>query len=524
MAEALIKSEAIAYSDDAKKVRGVCEFYDSRIIVRDNNQTEKISFEIKDYEDISVLLEAKKGFLKKNYCLIFSSKVLNKRFLTLSYKNIENAETCKKVLEKKIKETAEINSKNKKYDEACNLLSKDTKDALNQSIAIFSQIYSWKNSKNLIEKARIMIEEIEKDELYFRATCAIERAEKSSDKSDYIEAVDLLSQIKDWKDSDIQLSNCQRKLNEIIEKENKAKQEKYNAAIIEAKKDTISAYEKAIRILSSIVGWKDSDQLIKTFNKRIDEIRIAEENARKEHTYSDALKIAAGQTVKDQEKAIKLFTDVIDWKDARDQIENCKRTKKHIEEVAFYNKIDNIISTSKQEADNPQKYFENIQKASKSALNLILSNPYFILGISCLSEQSKMLDVKDKIEKFARLKLNSAYKSTFDLKNVNKPSRDIGNVQSAIVAAKEISSKWLWFETDKYCSWWDREEIFALYENEKESYEYDLMLACLINRIVCDPIFSDFARWNLVFLSIERIVELPKNDLNTQCKKAIAFI
>ena len=132
-----------------------------------------------------------------------------------------------------------------------------------------------------------------------------------------------------------------------------------------------------------------------------------------------------------------------------------------------------------------------------------------------------MLDVRDKIEKFARLKLAGGYKSTFDLKNIEKPSRDISSIQTAIVAAKDIAAKWLWFETDKYCSWWDKDEIFSLYEKEQNCSEYDLILACFINAMICSPSFADSKKWNVVFTSIDKLLAKPKNELLKVLKKHI---
>lgn len=403
--------------------------------------------------------------------------------------------------------------KNKIYNEALSEMKRDIPLSYKVALDKFKSILSWKDSKQLLAKCEGKLDEAYNAALILMSTNIIK---------DYETAIAKFEEIITWKDSQAKINICKNKIDEIkLKEENERKQRSYEAAVTEAKKDTIISYEKAIRVLSSISGWKDSDELIKIFSKRIEEIHIQEENARKEKTYLDALKIASGKTVKDQEKAIKLFTEVVDWKDAKEQIETCKRTIKQIEEAEFYNEIDKVITASKQADDNPQKYSDNIKKVSKSAIDLFIKNPYFVLGISCTSEQSKMLDVRDKIEKFARLKLAGGYKSTFDLKNIEKPSRDISSIQTAIVAAKDIISKWLWFETDKYCSWWDKDEIFSLYEKEQDYFEYDLVLACMINAMICSPSFADLKKWNVVFTSIDKLLAQPKNELLKSLKKHI---
>lgn len=535
-----------------------------------------------DFRLLSTIMGKEKlGLLKKDYIeIIYNGKSLRK----LYFKNIDTAhgfenaikdkqETIRKEDERKRleEEQREKKRKNEIYNDACILMSKCTIESLNQAKAKFLSILYWKDSATKINICNNKIPELEKKQeedrknrIYDEAVFAMNRGNPASYKialdkfksilnwrdskqlssrceekideaynaamalmstntlQDFEIATKKFQEIIGWKDSRAKINVCKSKIDEIkLKEENERKQKSYDAAVTEAQKDTIVSYEKAIRVLTSISGWKDSSELIKKYNKRIEEIHIQEENDRKEKTYLDALKFASGKTVKDQENAIKLFTEVIEWKDANDQIEKCKRTIKQIEEAEFYKKIDEVISKAKQEEDKPQKYSFELKTAAKAARDLIVRNPYFILGISCTSEQSKMLDVRDKIEKFARLKLAGGYKSAFDLKNIEKPSRDLSSVQTAIVSAKDIAAKWLWFETDKYCSWWDKDEIFYLCEKEIECLEYDLILACLFNVIICNPYFTNSHKWNTVLASIDKFLAQPNRKLLKSLKKHI---
>lgn len=542
-----------------------------------NNKKDKF-IQFDNLRLLSVASGAEKiGLFKRNYIdLLYNGKNLKRIY----FKNINiansfvNAIKNTQILIQKEDEKKRRHEKKRKdtiFAEACSLMSKNTIESLNQAIIKFQSILDWNDSKTKIERCKNKVRELEikqeeerNNKIYSSAVNAmnhdtpssyklasdkfksilgwkdskqlLDRCEEKLDDAynaalllmdsnkigDFETAIKKFQDILGWKESQLKINICNRKIDEIKQKEeNERRQKAYDAAVNEAKKDTINSYEKAIRVLSSLSGWKDTDTLIRKYQKRIEEIHIQEENARKEKTYSDALKIASGKTVKDQEKAIKLFTEVIEWRDAKQQIENCKRTKKRIEDAEFYNKIDSVIADSKNAEDNPQKYSDNLKKISKAAIDLFIKNPYFILGVSCTSEQNKLLDVKDKIEKFARLKLSGGYKSTYDLKNIRKPSRDLSSVQAAIVAAKDITPKWLWFETDKYCYLWDKDEIFSLYEKEKDTFEYDLLLACLLNRLICDPDFSDSKKWNTVLGIIDEILKLPQEKLLDVLKRHI---
>lgn len=458
----------------------------------------------------------KLGLFKKDYIeIIYNGKSLRKLYIKnidIAY-SFENAikdkqETIRK--EDEEKKRLEEKRKNDVYSDACLLMSKHTLEDLRKAVTRFKTVLDWKDSTVKVRLCNSEIQTLEererKGKIYNEAVFAM----KQDNPASYKIALDKFRGVIDFRDSKQLSARCEEKLDEA-----------YNAALILMSINTILDFKMAIRKFEEIIDWKDSRTKINVCKFKIDEIKLKEENDRKEKTYSDAIKIACGKTVMDQEKAIKLFTEVIDWKDSKEQIEICKQAKKKYEETEFYNKIGQIIAQTQRDADNPQKHSDNIKIVSKTAIDLFIKNPYFILGISCTSEQSKMLDVRDKIEKFARLKLAGGYKSTFDLKNIEKPSRDISCIQTAIVAAKDIATKWLWFETDKYCSWWDKDEIFALYEKEQNCFEYDLVLACFINAMICNPSFADSKKWNVVFTSIDKLLAKPKNELLKILKKHI---
>ncbi len=480
----------------------------------DNAKERRITFS--DFQQLSAIAGKEKlGLFKKDYAeIIYNVEPIRKLYFknaddvnnfidAIKHEQVRMRIEREKQLAKERKHKEEVNEEI--YKKACELMSKYTLDSLKRALHEFNRIIDWKQSRSNINICKSKIEEIKKKQ-------EIERKNKIYDEaismmnlhmiSSYVKAMKLFNSIIDWRNSKRQVSQCEEKLDEA-----------YKTALTLMASGTLIDFNSAIKKFQELNGWKDSENKINVCKNQINIIKQKEENERKERIYTEAVKFASENTVNGQEKAIKLFTEVADWKDAKEQIQRCRHTKQKIENANFYHRVETVITESKQEKDNPQKYSANINYISKPVLDLLIKNPYFILGISCTSEQSKMLDVKDKIEKFARLKLADGYKSTFDLKNIAKPSRDISNIQAAIVSAKEISSKWLWFETDKYCSWWDRDEIFTLYEKEKDNLEYDLLLACLFNGLICDPNFVDSKKWNTVLKAIDNVLRLPKNKL-----------
>ena len=60
------------------------------------------------------------------------------------------------------------------------------------------------------------------------------------------------------------------------------------------------------------------------------------------------------------------------------------------------------------------------------------------------------------------------------------------------------------------------------YEKEKDCFEYDLILACLINAMACSPSFADSRKWNIVFAAIDNLIGLPTKELLKILKKHIS--
>lgn len=161
--------------------------------------------------------------------------------------------------------------------------------------------------------------------------------------------------------------------------------------------------------------------------------------------------------------------------------------------------------------NNPNKYNDTIKKRSRTIYELILDNPYFILGLPLTASNSDALGVKDKIEKFAKLKVSKAFTTNYDLKNIESPKRDMSSLQSATVHAKESKYKWFWFAGSEYAKIWEADLLFDWLE-ERE-FDLDLLTAAYIHLIFKDPTFSDSRKWKLLIEKLDYIYSLKDSEL-----------
>ena len=177
----------------------------------------------------------------------------------------------------------------------------------------------------------------------------------------------------------------------------------------------------------------------------------------------------------------------------------------------FKKKEEETLAKVRNEINNPNKYSDLIKKSSRTIYELILDNPYFVLGLPITASYSDALGVKDKIEKFAKLKVSKAFVSSYDLKNVEDPKRDMSAIQSATVRAKETKYKWIWFKSSEYAKIWESDLLFDWLE--ERDFDFDIFNAGYIHLIFRDPIFSDSRKWKLFLEKLEFIFSLEDAEM-----------
>lgn len=133
------------------------------------------------------------------------------------------------------------------------------------------------------------------------------------------------------------------------------------------------------------------------------------------------------------------------------------------------------------------------------AAGFFLSNPFRILGISCLSSGEEANTALDKLKKLARLKALASYRSAFDLQGLPKPDRDLSIAQNALTLLKDSTHRWFWFAEPEACAAWKNGRYrMELAKDGLEFGTYDLFLANYLYGILCDPDFETGETWKRI--------------------------
>lgn len=139
------------------------------------------------------------------------------------------------------------------------------------AIALFAGLNDYKDSVN----QKIECERLKVDALYNIALSNKDLADKNNDASMYHKAALIFSQIANYKDSAELEEKCER------EAQNANTDAAYRKATELSKKDDIQSLNTAINIFTEISEWKDSAALSKECKAKIDSINVAIERKNK---------------------------------------------------------------------------------------------------------------------------------------------------------------------------------------------------------------------------------------------------
>ena len=160
------------------------------------------------------------------------------------------------------------------YTQATNAMnSAKTESEYKESANIFKSIFNYKDSASLKDKCIEKAEIAKKDTiLYFAKTLM-----KDNTVSSYRKAISEFASIPGWKDSKEQINICESKIEELKVKaeleENQRKDEILNRAKNMMATQTVASYEDAIKLLQSIKGWRDVEELLLTCAKKLEELK-----------------------------------------------------------------------------------------------------------------------------------------------------------------------------------------------------------------------------------------------------------
>lgn len=247
------------------------------------------------------------------------------------------------------------------YEEACNLMNGQNTQKYRDAISKFCSIPQWKDSKEKIEECNRIIESIEhqnehdRQNMIYRkalATMALQGLTTRQKLLKYDEALHLLESIQGFDNVDIKIAECNAQM-EIFRKEIESVRQKdamrrstrktkkaiarsifavILAAVISfafifsnfVLPDTTYAqavqlmetgdYGKALTLLNTLDGFKDSDELI-----------VKCRNAVKDADYNRAVQLMNDGKWND---AIAIFQTIVGYKDSSDLLVKCRNAEK----------------------------------------------------------------------------------------------------------------------------------------------------------------------------------------------------
>ena len=129
-------------------------------------------------------------------------------------------------------------------------------------------------------------------------------------------------------------------------------------SLISNTNQTEESYDSICKLLKSIPGYKDADELLEIHT-------IKAEEHKKENTYNEAIKKINSEDINELNNAINLFKQIPDWKDSQEQILICQQK---IEEIKI-----------QQEQKRIEKQREK-EKKKKKLITIIIAIISFLLA------------------------------------------------------------------------------------------------------------------------------------------------
>ena len=207
--------------------------------------------------------------------------------------------------------------------------SASTEETYREAADMFTSISEYKDSIVLAKVCYEREREERTQKVYLSAKQKMKIKTVDSIKS----AIDEFTSVISWKDSEELLQQCHRLLEDC------EKDAKYYAAIKEGNtKGANSAsvlapvetyalmakdLEKVIADLSSLNGWRDSEQKIQEYKRQIAELTEISENFATVQTYRFAKAKMESKQTESIKVAIEKFKTILEWKDSEALLQHC---------------------------------------------------------------------------------------------------------------------------------------------------------------------------------------------------------
>ena len=201
------------------------------------------------------------------------------------------------------------------YNNACGAMYAANDEASFKNAAeMFRSIPGFQDADALAAQCLENAEISRKDYIYNSAVYQMNAAAKNGAAAGYEEANRLLQTIPGWRDADQLAAQC------VSDAQVCRKNSAYNYAMQQMGAGTVPAYEAAIRALSGIHGWRDADAQISRCKNLINEIAAREE----------AVRMAAYRAALEHENSAKTAAE-------------CNAAKKEFMALNHYRDADNHI-------------------------------------------------------------------------------------------------------------------------------------------------------------------------------------
>lgn len=220
--------------------------------------------------------------------------------------------------------------------------------------------------------------------------------------------------------------------------------------------------------------------------------------------------------IKRREEAEKERIRKAEEEERRRREEEARRERERLERERIRNEKQARIDALFQLASEKQEIRLESSNSSLflNALSPILNNPFRILGISVTADRDTAYDSLEKIKKLIRLKIIDSYKTSFHLRGIDEPARDVSIAQNALTTSKELACHWFWFKSATPCMLWKQNAYRKeLYCDGLSFASYDLFLANYFYALYMDSTFTNFKVWEDVLKSYSDIVNQNHLDL-----------
>ena len=165
----------------------------------------------------------------------------------------EKANECRETIMKIKNDTA--------YDEAVQLMQSQDVSDLKKAATLLSSISGWKDADQLTERCEKLIISIPNDRLYEQALTLMQCNEINKLK----QAVQSFESVSTWKDSSEKIEECQQMIQAL------QKNQAYDTAVKLMSKGKKRNLHKAMTAFSELKDWKDSEDLLCQCQEKLNE-------------------------------------------------------------------------------------------------------------------------------------------------------------------------------------------------------------------------------------------------------------